>query len=76
MGKQATPTLVRANNALGKARMTPSYGFLNFLYTLISKRVNPHFILRFKNTKQKESGNTEVVKKTVVSGDKWTYERG
>ena len=41
VGKQATPTLVRANNALCKARMTPSYGFLDFFYILSSKRVNP-----------------------------------
>ena len=38
VGKQATPTLVRANNALGKARMTPSkWIFKLFLHPKFKK---------------------------------------
>ena len=38
VGKQATPTLVRANNALGKARMTPSkWIFKLFLHLKLKK---------------------------------------
>ena len=75
MGKQATPTLVRANNALGKARMTPSRWIFKLVLHLKFKQ-GESLDIAFQNTKQKESGNTELVKKTLVSGDKWAYERG
>ena len=38
VGKQATPTLVRANNALGKARMTPSQWIFKLFLNLKFKK--------------------------------------
>ena len=56
VGKQATPTLVRANNALSKARMTPSKWIFKLFFLDLKFKKSESLDIAFQKYKTKRIG--------------------